>query len=99
MFIVSSSRLPEKLREFANDLGVEFDADETSVIDHFNFDAQLDAKVGGGAHTVVVANHFARQPVFLGSFANVATPVLFKGYVLSVLCVCVCFCNVHFWLV
>jgi len=76
VFIVGASRLSEKLREFATDLGVEFDADSTSVIDHFNFDKKLDTAKD---HTVVISERFAKESVVLGSFNK--APVLFKGFV------------------
>jgi oligosaccharyltransferase complex subunit beta len=79
VLIASTTKLPDSLREVATDLGVEFDADDTNVIDHFNFDSTLDRQYGR-THTVVAAKHFVSSPVVLGKALS-RTPVLFYGYV------------------
>lgn len=80
VFIASSTKLPEPLRDIANDLGVEFDADNTNVIDHFNV-AALDAEFGR-FHTVVTSSQFNPATSVLGkSFSK--KPVAFYGLGMS----------------
>jgi len=63
----------EPLRDVATECGIDFDESETSVIDHVNFDAALDA----GHHTVVASSHTIVSPVILGK--GPSAPVLFSG--------------------
>eukprot|EP01027_Heterolobosea_sp_BB2_P027019 GEZU01042190.1.p1 GENE.GEZU01042190.1~~GEZU01042190.1.p1 ORF type:complete len:448 (+),score=162.97 GEZU01042190.1:23-1345(+) len=72
VFIATGNVLSETLRSVALECGVEFDDDETYVIDHFNYDTNLD---GGQHNTIVVDNFFKAPTIYNGS----KRPVLFRG--------------------
>lgn len=76
MIIVSSNVLSEPLRDTAKESGIEFDDDNTNVIDHFNYDTVADKD---GKHTTIVADQFIDKNVIVG---EKRTPVLFKGYLM-----------------
>lgn len=65
-------QIGEALRELASECGFEYDEEGTAVIDHLNFDTQLD----DGYHTTLVAKNLIKAPLIVGDTKN---PILFKG--------------------
>jgi len=78
VFIGASSSLSEPIREIASQCNVEFDEEDTYVIDHFNYDVS-DAD---GDHTLLVCDRFdsAAAKIVLGAEdSSTLAPVLFRG--------------------
>lgn len=76
IMLTVDENMSKTMREFAEDLGVEFDAAGTKVIDHFTFEPSLDTS---RAHTAVLTAALAPVPAVLGSLATSPEPVLFDG--------------------
>eukprot|EP00164_Ancoracysta_twista_P006696 GFYU01009377.1.p1 GENE.GFYU01009377.1~~GFYU01009377.1.p1 ORF type:complete len:485 (-),score=166.09 GFYU01009377.1:297-1583(-) len=77
LIVAGGTKVSEPVRELASECGVEFDDDDTNVLDHFNYDAS-DA---GGAHNKIIANKFTKSKVILPTQKNA---VLFKGTGMSI---------------
>ncbi|KAL5104657.1 Dolichyl-diphosphooligosaccharide--protein glycosyltransferase 48 kDa subunit [Taenia crassiceps] len=77
VLVAGGPDLGEAVRDFASECGVEFDASNSSVIDHHNFD-EMDI----GDHTLIVAGpeDAINVPVITGGFKN---PVLYRGVGIS----------------
>ncbi|XP_064610826.1 LOW QUALITY PROTEIN: dolichyl-diphosphooligosaccharide--protein glycosyltransferase 48 kDa subunit-like [Liolophura sinensis] len=74
VLVAASSSIGEPIRELASECGVEFDDENTAVIDHLNYD------VGDqGKHTLIVADskNLMDAPKIIGS-KNI-NPLLFRG--------------------
>ncbi|KAL0485963.1 oligosaccharyl transferase 48 kDa subunit [Acrasis kona] len=84
VFVVAgSSGLSKPLREFATENGVGFDDEGTSVIDHFNYDVNLDTSF---RHTVVACNQVSQLPssrVIRDAQKFVTKPILYSGLAIS----------------
>jgi oligosaccharyltransferase complex subunit beta len=76
VIIVSSNVLSEPLREVARESGIDFDDDETTVIDHFNYNVAMDE----GNHATIVADNFIDRKIIL---ASKPSPVLYKGLAMA----------------
>lgn len=74
VLVGASSNVGDLIREVSNECGFEFDEEETSVIDHLNYDIEDDGK-----HTLIVADpkNLIDAPTVIGS-RNIP-PILFKG--------------------
>lgn len=70
----------------ASEVGFEFDEENTAVIDHLNFDTQLD----DGRHTTIVAasTGLLDAPLIVGD-TKAMPPVLFSGVGLDYASACV----------
>ncbi|KAI8868219.1 Dolichyl-diphosphooligosaccharide-protein glycosyltransferase 48kDa subunit, partial [Ramicandelaber brevisporus] len=55
--VVGGSEMGETVREFASQVGVEFDDRSTFVIDHFSYNEKMDA----GLHTYVLSSNYAED--------------------------------------
>lgn len=76
VLITGSDEVGFAIRELASECGIEFDKDGNQVIDHFNFDAQLD----DGTHTVIkVDNKNLIDAVKLVGNKNSLNPLVYKG--------------------
>jgi len=74
LLVAVNSNISEPVREVANECGVDFDEEQTGVIDHVNFDASDEQQ--GGRHTLVALSNVNVIPVITG---NPAAPILFSG--------------------
>jgi len=74
--IAVNRNVSEPIRNVANECGIDFDEEETAVIDHVNFDVS-DATNGDGTHTIVVSDKTVKSSVLLGK--GPSAPVLFRG--------------------
>ncbi|XP_050413195.1 dolichyl-diphosphooligosaccharide--protein glycosyltransferase 48 kDa subunit [Patella vulgata] len=74
VLVAGSSSLGDPIRELATECGIEFDEENTAVIDHLNFDINDDGK-----HTLIVAdtNNLLDAPMIVGQKAS--SPFLFRG--------------------
>lgn len=74
VLIAADSNIGEPIRELASECGVEFDEEQTSVIDHMNYDIS-----DNGKHTLIVADtkNLIDAPVITGS--ETVNPLLFRG--------------------
>jgi len=72
LLVAVNSNISEPIREIANECGVDFDEEQTAVIDHVNFDASDDQ----GRHTLVALSNINVIPVITG---NPIAPILFSG--------------------
>lgn len=74
VLVAGSSSIGDPLRELATECGLEFDDENTAVIDHLNFDVS-----DGGKHTTIVADaeFLLDAPVIVGKRSQ--APYLFKG--------------------
>ncbi|PIK58330.1 putative dolichyl-diphosphooligosaccharide--protein glycosyltransferase 48 kDa subunit isoform X2 [Apostichopus japonicus] len=74
VLIAGSSSIGEPIREVASECGIEYDEEETAVIDHLNYDVKDE-----GYHTLVVADpeNLITSDIMVGKKRD--TPVLFKG--------------------
>lgn len=70
--IAVSHNVSEPIRAIANECGVDFDEDQTSVIDHLHYDMS-----DSGEHRLIVAADPVSSPVMLGK--GPSAPVLFSG--------------------
>ncbi len=82
VLVAASSNIGEALRELATENGFEFDESGTAVIDHFNYDVELD----DGHHTTIVASTtndkaMIDAPMIVGDRSKIG-PILFKGIAL-----------------
>ncbi|VDD81948.1 unnamed protein product [Mesocestoides corti] len=77
ILVTGSTDLGEAIRDFAGECGVEFDEENTFVIDHSNFDEMDD-----GDHNLIILNpeNVAQVPVITG---NVSKPILYRGIGIS----------------
>nr|CAG8547931.1 1116_t:CDS:10 [Entrophospora candida] len=75
ILLAASSDLSETVRDFAREFSIEFDQRDTSVIDHFNFDASAD----DGRHILIVADGFTNVKTILSRNVIEGPPVLFRG--------------------
>jgi len=74
LLVAVNSNISEPVREVANECGVDFDEEQTSVIDHVNFDASDES--AGGRHTLIALSNVNAIPVITG---NPTAPILFSG--------------------
>ncbi|KAH3817948.1 dolichyl-diphosphooligosaccharide--protein glycosyltransferase 48 kDa subunit-like [Dreissena polymorpha] len=74
VIVAASSSVGDPLRELATECGLEFDEENTAVIDHLNFDVSDE-----GRHTTIVADSefLLDAPIIVGKKS--AAPYLFKG--------------------
>ncbi|XP_076364934.1 dolichyl-diphosphooligosaccharide--protein glycosyltransferase non-catalytic subunit Ost48 [Tachypleus tridentatus] len=74
VLVAASSSVGDVIRELGSECGFEIDEEETSVIDHLNYDLSDDGK-----HTLIVADasELLDAPTIVGS-RNIP-PVLFRG--------------------
>jgi len=74
LMVAASSKIGEPLRDLASECGVEFDEENTAVIDHLNYDIS-----DTGKHTLIVADNddLVKAPMIVGSKKN--NPFLFRG--------------------
>lgn len=56
--VAASDEVKEPVREIANECGIDYDEEDTSVIDHLRFDSS-----DSGDHTLVLADNFVQSPV------------------------------------
>jgi oligosaccharyltransferase complex subunit beta len=75
LVVAGSSKVKGAVRDLAKEMGVEFDAEGTAVLDHFSYDKADDAM--NGLHTLVISNEIRKLRGVLGS--TVPAPVLFDG--------------------
>jgi len=69
-----SSEITENIRNFARELDIEFDEQDTFVIDHFNYNISDDGK-----HTLLVSNNVVNNEGILSKEVIEGPPVLFRG--------------------
>jgi oligosaccharyltransferase complex subunit beta len=76
VLVAGSSDIGDALREVASEVGFEFDETNTAVIDHLNFDTNMD----DGQHTALVADPktLADAELIVGKKSSLA-PILFRG--------------------
>jgi len=67
-----NSNISEPVREVANECGVDFDEEQTAVIDHMHFDASDEQ----GHHTLIALSKVNVIPVITGT---PSAPILFSG--------------------
>ncbi|KAJ8022168.1 Dolichyl-diphosphooligosaccharide--protein glycosyltransferase 48 kDa subunit [Holothuria leucospilota] len=74
VLIAGSSSIGEPIKEVASECGIEYDEEDTAVIDHLNYDIKDE-----GYHTLIVADpeNLISSDVIVGKKRD--TPVLFKG--------------------
>ncbi|KAL4221286.1 hypothetical protein ACF0H5_019549 [Mactra antiquata] len=74
VMVAASSSIGDPLRELATECGLEFDDENTAVIDHLNYDVSDD-----GRHTTIVADpeYLLDAPIIVGKKSS--SPYLFKG--------------------
>lgn len=72
VIIAADSDLGDFVREIASDCNVEFDEENTNVIDHLNYDTADYS----GDHTLLVADSLADAPYI---YKNINAPILFRG--------------------
>jgi len=72
VIIAASSNIGDMIREVGSECNVEFDEEDSYVIDHFNFDTSDYV----GAHSLIVSDNFADAPVI---FKTIEAPILFRG--------------------
>jgi oligosaccharyltransferase complex subunit beta len=79
VLVAGSSKLGDAIRELATENGFEFDEEPTSVIDHHNYDATLDA----GDHTTVVVDpkNLIKAKLITGN-SETFGPILYRGIAL-----------------
>ena len=73
--LAGSSDMGEPMRELAAECGIEFDEQDSYVLDHVGYDAS-DAD---GDHSLLVADAFGDDAKVVVGAAGVAAPVLFRG--------------------
>merc|ERR1711899_553639 len=76
VLVAGSSLTGDVLREIASECGFEADEENNSVIDHHNFDTNLD----GGKHTLIVADpaDLIKSEKIVGDTKTLA-PILYEG--------------------
>ncbi|XP_071945509.1 dolichyl-diphosphooligosaccharide--protein glycosyltransferase 48 kDa subunit-like [Antedon mediterranea] len=74
VLIAAGSSIGEPIREIGSNCGVEFDEENTAVIDHLNFDVKDE-----GMHTLIVADpaNIIDSKIIVGD--RKLNPILFKG--------------------
>jgi len=72
LLVAVNSNISEPVREVANECGVDFDEEQTAVIDHINFDASDEQ----GRHTLIALSNVNVIPVITGT---PTAPILFSG--------------------
>ncbi|CAJ0960140.1 unnamed protein product, partial [Mesorhabditis belari] len=79
VLVAGDSNIGEAIRDIAADHGFEFDEADTSVIDHFNYDVNLD----NGKHTTIVADkkQLTKTALVVGDTSKLNS-ILFKGVAL-----------------
>ncbi|VDM22892.1 unnamed protein product, partial [Hydatigera taeniaeformis] len=77
VLVAGGPELGDAVRDFAGECGVEFDANNSSVIDHYNFD-----EMDNGDHTLIIVNpeDAIKVPIITGGFKN---PILYRGVGIS----------------
>jgi len=81
VLVAASDQTGDILREIAAESGFEADEEGAAVIDHLNFDVELDA-AAGGKHTTVLAdpaNLIKSEEIVGKSGAKGAAPILYRG--------------------
>jgi len=73
LLVAVNSNISEPVREVANECGVDFDEEQTAVIDHVHFDASDD----NGLHTLIAVSDVNSISVITG--AATTAPILFSG--------------------
>ncbi|CAH8442627.1 hypothetical protein MS3_00005464 [Schistosoma haematobium] len=78
LVVVAGPNVGESIRELGSECGVEFDEENTIVIDHFNFDKKDD-----GLHSLITVpvNNLVKSNVITGG--KVDTPLLYRGIGIS----------------
>ncbi|KAK9722394.1 oligosaccharyl transferase glycoprotein complex, beta subunit [Basidiobolus ranarum] len=72
VLVASSSNVSPVIQQFAAQVGIDFDDQGTSVIDHFQYNDT-------SAHTVIASNHFTPLTAILSPNVRQGAPVLFNG--------------------
>jgi len=70
LLLATDGGISDSVRELALECGVEFDEQQTAVIDHFNYDSKDDGK-----HTLILAKQAVVAPVIF----DTTNPILFRG--------------------
>ncbi|KAK4052275.1 oligosaccharyl transferase glycoprotein complex, beta subunit [Microbotryomycetes sp. JL221] len=75
----STQDLSEQYRDFAREFELDFDDRSTSLIDHFNYDTNLDNH--NHKHTTVIVNTLkeSRQPFVSDETRKQGSPILYRG--------------------
>jgi oligosaccharyltransferase complex subunit beta len=73
VLIATDKNIGSFVSGIASECNVEFDEEESSVIDHLNFDTSN----YDGQHDLIVAENIVDAPVVLGG--KIEAPVLFRG--------------------
>lgn len=78
LVVVAGPNVGESIRELGSDCGVEFDEENTFVIDHFNFD-----KKDSGLHSLITVpvSNLIKSKVITGGKVN--APILYRGIGIS----------------
>jgi len=74
VFLATDNQVGDAVSDLASEVGVEFDEEDTFVIDHFNH--HPDDKID---HTLIVSDQFGNATVIAGSGKDQLRPVLFRG--------------------
>nr|CDQ04585.1 BMA-OSTB-1, isoform d [Brugia malayi] len=79
VLVTAGTRVGDALHDLAAENGFEFDENQTSVIDHLNYDTVLDE----GDHTTIVADpsNLLSAPMIVGKTRQI-NPILFRGVAL-----------------
>jgi oligosaccharyltransferase complex subunit beta len=74
VLVAANSNIGEPIRDLASECGVEFDEENTAVIDHLNYDL-----ADQGKHTLLVAENknLIDAPMIIGD--KKPSPLLFQG--------------------
>jgi len=73
VLVAGGPNVSEPTRELANECGVDFDEDQSLVIDH----ASYDVSDANGPHTLIVTSNWVQSSVLLGK--GPSGPILFRG--------------------
>ena len=79
IIVATGNDITNSLRDFAESCGVEFDVDESNVIDHFSFSADFDHDK---SHTAIISESAVSNSAILKTYATLPATqrkVLFKG--------------------
>jgi len=74
VLIAANNNITEPIREIANLCGIDFDEDQTVVIDHFNSATGID----NGDNTIITSNNVISSPVIVGR-SSYTSPILYSG--------------------
>lgn len=74
VLLAAGSNVGEPIRDLASECGIEFDEEDTAVIDHLNYDV-----TDAGKHTKIVAetSNLIKAPIMVGD--KNGSPLLFRG--------------------